>query len=67
MHVAKLRVCRHRATSSTHGNEGAVTAVILVSAQALESFRRLWGRVDTADALIAELREHAAVAGAQSA
>lgn len=33
----------------------------------LESFRRLWGRVDTADALIAELREHAAVPGAQSA
>src|SRR5689334_16905858 len=40
MHVAKLRVRRHRTTSSTHGNEGAIAAFFFVRAQALEALRR---------------------------
>src|SRR5262245_55316377 len=40
MHIAKLRVRRHRATSSTHGNEGAITALVFVRTETLEAFSR---------------------------
>src|SRR5678816_1304221 len=40
MHIAELRVCRHRTPSSTHGNEGAIAAFFFVRAQTLEALRR---------------------------
>jgi len=40
MHVAKLRVRRHRTPSSTHGNEGAIAAFFFVRTQALKALCR---------------------------